>query len=381
MINVIRVTVVILGAIFGYLSDLKWLVDHLGIPDAQWMGAVIGLCCGTIVVLLDLFFKQYSVRNVLSVIIGLALGLLTHHLFIQALTNMQVDMDLARQLGLVSSVILPYLGIITILRGQEEFTLMLPFIKLDAKGSGEDLVLLDTSVVIDGRIADMVKTNFLACRLVVPTFVLKELQLISDSSDSLKRARGRRGLDILNRMKANTNVEITINEMDFSEIPTVDSKLVKMGKVLNARIFTNDYNLNKVAELQGVKVLNINDLANALKPVVMPGELMQVRLLKEGKEPDQAVAYLDDGTMVVVDNGRRHLGQTMNVAITSVLQTQAGRMIFAKADENASYEARERATEERNYERQQQRDSGRSQDYRRNNNRPANGGNEGYPKR
>ncbi len=373
MINVIRVTVILLGAIFGYLSDLKWLVDHFGIPDSPWIGALVGLCSGTIIVLLDLFFKQYSVRNVLSVIIGLALGLTTHHLFIQALENMHVDLDLARQLALVSSVILPYLGIVTILRGQEEFTVMLPFVKLDAKGTGEDLVLLDTSVVIDGRIADMVKTNFLACRLVVPTFVLKELQLISDSSDSLKRARGRRGLDILNRMKANTNVEITINEMDFSEIPTVDSKLVKMAKVINARIFTNDYNLNKVAELQGVKVLNINDLANALKPVVMPGEQMQVKLLKEGKEPDQAVAYLDDGTMVVVDNGRRLLGRTLNVSITSVLQTQAGRMIFAKAEENA-HEIREPA-DNRDFDY-----DNRPRDNRRNNNRNPNP-NEGYPKR
>ncbi len=380
MINVIRVLLIICGAILGYLSDLSWLVEHFGIPNSPWIGLLVGLFGATIIVLIDLFFKQYSVRNVLSVIIGLALGLTTHHLFIQALQNMQVDTDTFRQLALISSVILPYLGIITILRGQEEFTVMLPFVKLDAKGTGEDLVLLDTSVVIDGRIADMVKTNFLACRLVVPTFVLKELQLISDSSDSLKRARGRRGLDILNRMKANTNVEITINEMDFSEIPTVDSKLVKMAKVINARIFTNDYNLNKVAELQGVKVLNINDLANALKPVVMPGEQMQVKLLKEGKEPDQAVAYLDDGTMVVVDNGRRLLGRTLNVSITSVLQTQAGRMIFAKADES-SYESRDQG-EERNYEQDNRPRDNRQDGGRRNNNRnPGSGSNEGYPKR
>ena len=385
MINVIRVTVILLGAAFGYLSDLKWLVEHLSIPDNPLIGALIGFFSGMIIVLLDLFFKQYSVRNVLSVIIGLALGLITHNLFIRTLNNMQVDLDLVRQLALVSSVVFPYLGMITILRGQEEFTIMLPFVKLDAKGSGEDLVLLDTSVVIDGRIADMVKTNFLACRLIVPTFVLKELQLISDSSDSLKRARGRRGLDILNRMKANTNLEIVINEMDFSEISKVDDKLVKMAKVINARIFTNDYNLNKVAELQGVKVLNINDLANALKPVVMPGEQMQVKLLKEGKEPDQAVAYLDDGTMVVVDNGRRLLGQALSVTITSVLQTQAGRMIFAKADEHA-HGLRDRGAEEQNFDRDDRSRDNR-QDFRRGNggrqsgNSNSSGGHEGYQKR
>lgn len=378
MINLIRVLVILLSATFGYIFDLRWFVENWGVPDSHLIGALLGLCGGTIIVLLDLFFKQYSVRNILSVILGLGIGLMTHHLFLLTLTNLRLDADLVTQLALVSAVVLPYLGIITVLRGQDEFTLVLPFIKLDAKGSGEDLVLLDTSVVIDGRIVDIVKTNFLACRLVVPTFVLKELQLISDSSDSLKRARGRRGLDILNRMKGNSNVEITINEMDFHDIPTVDSKLVKMAKVLNARIFTNDYNLNKVAELQGVKVLNINDLANALKPVVMPGELMQVRLLKEGKEPDQAVAYLDDGTMVVVDNGRRLLGQSLNVTITSVLQTQAGRMIFAKAEEYASHD-RNSGDERNGFDRDNRSRDGR-QDFRRGGGRSS-GGSEGYTKR
>lgn len=350
MIVVIRVLMVLASIVFGYLGDLSWFVEHLNIIDSPWVGATLGFFGGIIIVLVDVFFKQYSVRNILSVILGLALGLLTHHLIMKVLINMEVQFYLIRQLAFVSSILLPYLGMITVLRGQDEFTMMIPFIKLDAKGTDEDLVLLDTSVVIDGRIADMVKTNFLACRLVVPTFVLKELQLISDSSDSLKRARGRRGLDILNRMKANTNVDISINEMDFPELNNVDAKLVKMAKVVNGRIFTNDYNLNKVAELHGVKVLNINDLANALKPVVMPGEQMQVKLLKEGKEPDQAVAYLDDGTMVVVDNGRRLLGQTLNVSITSVLQTQAGRMIFAKADESSIQDSRDR-DEDRSYDR------------------------------
>ncbi|MBI3999120.1 MAG: TRAM domain-containing protein, partial [Candidatus Omnitrophica bacterium] len=167
-------------------------------------------------------------------------------------------------------------------------------------------------------------------KLYLPRFVLKELQLIADSSDPLKRNRGRRGLDILNRMKKNPMIEIKIHETDFTEVNTVDAKLVKLAQELGGKVLTNDFNLNKVAELQGVKVLNINELANALKPIVIPGEMMQVRILKEGKEQDQGVAYLDDGTMVVVDNGRRRIGQTFSVTITSVLQTQAGRMIFAK---------------------------------------------------
>jgi uncharacterized protein YacL len=196
------------------------------------------------------------------------------------------------------------------------------------------MILLDTSVIIDGRIADIANTHFLSSKLILPRFVLKELQLIADSSDPLKRNRGRRGLDVLNAIQSNPNIQVKIHELDFPEFNTVDAKLVKMGQVLQAKVFTNDYNLNKVAELQGVKVLNINDLANALKPVVMPGEEMEIKILKEGKEHDQGVAYLDDGTMVVVDNGKRRLGSTAKVTITSVLQTQAGRMIFAKLSED-----------------------------------------------
>jgi uncharacterized protein YacL len=185
-------------------------------------------------------------------------------------------------------------------------------------------------VIIDGRISDIANTHFLSGKMILPRFVLKELQLIADSSDPLKRNRGRRGLDVLNAIRENPNISVRIHEMDFPEFNTVDAKLVKMAQVVGAKVFTNDYNLNKVAELQGVKVLNINDLANALKPVVMPGEEMEIKILKEGKEHEQGVAYLDDGTMVVVDGGRRRLNQTVKVTITSVLQTQAGRMIFAK---------------------------------------------------
>jgi uncharacterized protein YacL len=251
-----------------------------------------------------------------------------------------------RNFGIATAIIFSYLGIITILRGQDEFSLMIPFVHLDSKVPGEEMILLDTSVIIDGRIADIANTHFLSSKLILPRFVLKELQLIADSSDPLKRARGRRGLDVLNAIQSNPNITVKIHELDFPEFNTVDAKLVKMGQVLQAKVFTNDYNLNKVAELQGVKVLNINDLANALKPVVMPGEEMEIKILKEGKEHEQGVAYLDDGTMVVVDNGKRRLGHTVKVTITSVLQTQAGRMIFAKlSDDNGHHP--ERGTEQR----------------------------------
>ena len=329
MILLIRIFFIVSCAIFGYYSPLTWL-GSLNLPQVQWVGAGAGFFAGILVLLVDIFFKKYTVRNILAVLFGAALGLLTHRLFMMVIHNLGVSSDLQRQFAIATGIVFTYLGVITMLRGQEEFTLMIPFVTLDTKGSGEELILLDTSVIIDGRIADICETYFLSGKLILPRFVLKELQLIADSSDPLKRNRGRRGLDVLNRVKANPKVQVKINEMDFPEFSTVDAKLVKMGQVLGAKVFTNDFNLNKVAELQGVKVLNINELANALKPIVMPGEVMQVKILKDGKEHDQGVAYLDDGTMVVVDNGRKRMGQTLNVTITSVLQTQAGRMIFAK---------------------------------------------------
>lgn len=189
---------------------------------------------------------------------------------------------------------------------------------------------MDTSVIIDGRIADICKTGFIEGTMVIPGFVLEELQHIADSSDVLKRNRGRRGLDILNRIQKELSVKVHIYEGDFEEIQEVDSKLVKLAKVLSGKVVTNDFNLNKVCELQGVPVLNINDLANAVKPVVLPGEELSVQVIKDGKEHNQGVAYLDDGTMIVVEGGREHIGNEIDVLVTSVLQTSAGRMIFAK---------------------------------------------------
>jgi uncharacterized protein YacL len=199
----------------------------------------------------------------------------------------------------------------------------------DVKGY-EEHKILDTSVIIDGRIADICKTGFIEGTLVIPEFVLEELQHIADSSDLLKRNRGRRGLDILNKIQKELDVKVLIYEGDFDEISEVDSKLVKLAKVLQGKVITNDFNLNKVCELQGVSVLNINDLANAVKPVVLPGEEILVQVIKDGKEHGQGVAYLDDGTMIVVEGGREFIGTTLDVLVTSVLQTSAGRMIFAK---------------------------------------------------
>ncbi len=198
------------------------------------------------------------------------------------------------------------------------------------KASRRDLKILDTSVIIDGRIADVAETGFLTGTLIIPQFILRELQQVADSPDSSKRQRGRRGLDMLNRLQNNSSLDIQIVETDFPSVREVDLKLIELGKQIDAVIVTNDFNLNKVAQLRGVNVLNINELANALKPVVLPGEAMRVFILKEGKEYNQGVAYLDDGTMVVVDNARRLIGKNADIAVTSVLQTTAGKMIFGR---------------------------------------------------
>jgi uncharacterized protein YacL len=204
------------------------------------------------------------------------------------------------------------------------------------KGSGRvSPLILDTSVIIDGRVADIAETGFLAGTLVIPQFVLRELQQIADSADSIKRNRGRRGLDILQRIQKNKgNYEVIISEADYPDVREVDHKLIELGRQIEGKIVTNDFNLNKVAQLRGVSVLNINELANALKPVVLPGEIMRVFVLKEGKEYNQGVAYLDDGTMVVVDNARRMIGKNVDVSVTSVLQTTAGKMIFGRYNED-----------------------------------------------
>jgi uncharacterized protein YacL len=204
------------------------------------------------------------------------------------------------------------------------------------KSIRRDYKVLDTSVIIDGRIADVAETGFLSGTIIIPQFILRELQQVADSPDSSKRQRGRRGLDMLNRLQNNSALDIQIVETDYPSVREVDLKLIELGKQLDAVIVTNDFNLNKVAQLRGVNVLNINELANALKPVVLPGEAMRVFILKEGKEYNQGVAYLDDGTMVVVDNARKLIGKNADIAVTSVLQTTAGKMIFGRLWEEAN---------------------------------------------
>ncbi len=325
----VRLFFVILCSIFGYQLAFQMIGESTIWPMA---GAIIGMGIALAIIGIDMTLKKTSIRSLSCITIGLFFGLVMTNLLMKLFGFLILPEINRIAINLILALGLSYLGIVIAIRGQDELNLVIPYIKFSRQNVSEELIILDTSVIIDGRIADMCKTKFIEGKLIIPRFILKELQAIADSSDSLKRNRGRRGLDILNRIQKGTDMDVKIHEADFPKIPDVDSKLVKLAKILNAKVFTNDYNLNKVAELQGVVVLNINELANALKPVVLPGEIMKVKIIKQGKEHDQGIAYLNDGTMIVIDNGRARIGKTSNVCVTSVLQTQAGRMIFAKTE-------------------------------------------------
>lgn len=269
-------------------------------------------------------------------VFGLIMGLLIAFLIQQPISELSIP-GVTRVIPIILSILFGYLGFSVGYKKKDELISIFTFSRQnkDKQSKKEDREsfehkILDTSVIIDGRIADICRTGFLEGTLVIPSFVLEELQHIADSSDVLKRNRGRRGLDILNKIQKELNMKVLIYEGDFEEVSEVDSKLVKLAKVLSGKVVTNDFNLNKVCELQGVSVLNINDLANAVKPVVLPGEEINVQVIKDGKEHGQGVAYLDDGTMIVIEDGREFIGDRIDVLVTSVLQTSAGRMIFAK---------------------------------------------------
>ena len=296
--------------------------------------ALVGTAIAVCVILFELRLHQVSLKRLIGAVIGSILGIVGAYLFSLVIHNSVPAGATQDFLQLLVMLLMAYIGLIV---GANKGDLL----NLAAMGGvfgGEKqskriYKILDTSVIIDGRIADIAETGFLDGVIVVPQFVLRELQLVADSADSLKRNRGRRGLDILQRIQKIASLTVQIVEDDFPAVREVDMKLIELAKVYEAKIITNDFNLNKVAQLQGVEVLNINELANSLKPIVLPGEIMKVFILKEGKEYNQGVAYLDDGTMVVVDNARKMIGKTIEIAVTSVLQTTAGKMIFGKFDE------------------------------------------------
>lgn len=294
-------------------------------------GLIIGLFIALIVIKIEKDIRKLSLKVILGGVSGMIIGLLIAFIFsfgLSFVSKISENEQAVPWIYLIITGIFSYLGLALGSKKIEEFK----FSSMDSN-TNHDYRILDTSVIIEGRIADICDSGFIEGNLIVPRFVLNELQLVADSSDSMKRLRGRRGLDVLNHLQKSPNVNIEIVEQDFPKIKGVDGKLVALAKQLNAKLLTNDYNLNKVAELQGIRVLNINELANAMKPVVLPGEQMTVKIVREGKEAGQGVAYLDDGTMIIVDNAQKLVNTNVKVVVTSVLQTTAGRMIFSELKE------------------------------------------------
>lgn len=325
----IRLLLIIACAASGYFI----VQSYHGFP-LSLIGVVAGFLMALFVIQMEQAIRKLSLRVIFGGVAGTVVGLLMAFLFayglrfIPAIEKQEVIPFV--YIYVLLTFILGYLGLVLGSKKAEEFEF--PSSSSSPKAGAKapvDYKIMDTSVIIDGRIADVCDTGFLEGVLVVPRFVLDELQQIADSSDSLKRSRGRRGLDVLNRMQKSAGIRIDVTDHDFPKLKGVDAKLVALAKKKNGRIITNDYNLNKVAEIQGIRILNVNELANALKPVVLPGESITVKIIKEGKEQGQGVAYLDDGTMVVVDNGNQYIGKTVQTTVTSVLQTTAGRMIFS----------------------------------------------------
>jgi len=325
----VRVGFLIISALLG--SQVIGL--DTGVP--MGLRLLIGTGAGTLLVLLEAFIHRIgrvSVRGFSAAVFGLLFGLLMAKLVSDAIGLIPLHISTVAIIRVSLTWAFCYLGMAMALRGRDEFSVIIPYVRLSRHDRGEEAYLVDTSAIIDGRLLDLCKVRFIEGRLAIPRFVLRELQAVADSTDPIKRSRGRRGLEVLNQLRQLSGVDVRIHEEELPGIAETDAKLVKLAQMLGTRIITNDYNLNKVAEFQNVSVLNVNELAQALRPVVLPGETLDVKPIKEGKEHHQAVAYLDDGTMVVVENGRALIGQTVRGLVTSVLQTAAGRMVFVRPE-------------------------------------------------
>jgi uncharacterized protein YacL len=331
--------IIIMGMATGALIVFEKTPEG-GVPGIVAFAAILAI--GIFAVTIDVFVRNKEITTISAIYFGLLMGLLLGTLFSMALLPLVKEYfperyasQMEQILRFLIILVCCYISMSTLLQTKDEFRFIIPYVEFAKQVKGVKPLVLDTSVIIDGRIADICDTRIIDTKLIVPKFVLQELQGIADSSDKLKRNRGRRGLDMLKRMQNNSKVEVVLHDGNLPElrdVQKVDERLVVMAKALDARVVTNDYNLNKIAQLQGVEVINLNEVANSLKSVALPGEMMSVRVVKQGDQLGQGVGYLDDGTMVVVEQGRSHIGQEVAITVTSVLQTPAGRMIFGRVD-------------------------------------------------
>jgi uncharacterized protein YacL len=327
---VIRILFLCLCTTGGYaVSQVR--PEYIGLSHSGLIGMMMGFGFGGLMIAVDEMLKGFSLRAFSATTFGLLLGtvvaLLVNNsgLFVNAPDNVQWLIRLGLFLGF------GYIGIILAMRSnKEDFSLIIPYVRFAPQNKPDNLLLLDTSVIIDGRIADLIETRFLEGLIVVPRFVLKEIQQIADSSDPIKRARGRRGLEMLNRLQRNAHTEVRIHDGDFPEESEVDTKLIHLAHNLNARLYTNDYNLARIAELQKISYVNLHEVAKCLKVILLPGETLQLKIVREGKDKGQGLGYLPDGTMVVVNNGQSHIGKQVEVQVQTLLQTGAGVIVFAE---------------------------------------------------
>ncbi|MCL2145277.1 MAG: hypothetical protein FWH43_07310 [Endomicrobia bacterium] len=326
LIWIVRILIILAGPLIAYIQ-----------VEPTLQSVMIGLAISTAIVILEYFFQKTPLDTLVIAIIGIVMGLIAAKLLdygIYLMDNHRIDIFFEKY-SLLIKIVFSYFGMVIAVRKKDELDLLdKDILKISKKTKPLEPILLDTSAIIDGRILDMAETKFLLATLVIPKFVLEELQKLADSNDAIKRNRSKRGLDIVAKLQKSEAVATKIYDKDYNNLNGTDSKLTELAKDLNAKIITTDFNLNKMAAIQGITVLNINDLSNALTPIFLPGESVMIFLVKEGKEPNQAIGYLDDGTMVVAEDGRKYVGKKVELNVTSIIQTSSGRMVFGKLSEN-----------------------------------------------